>query len=123
MTPGRVGSGGEPLRLVERVGMPLSRRRFLVAALGMGAATAIPAPVLDWARAAVTATNGQGGFFLTGDRWATCAALCGRIVPTGADPQTEPGADQADAVVFIDRFLAAFELPASVADNPAIWLR
>jgi hypothetical protein len=34
-----------------------------------------------------------------------------------------PGADEAHAVVFIDRFLSAFSLPESVADNPAIYLR
>lgn len=62
-------------------------------------------------------------YFLTDPtRAATCAAACARIVPTGSDPVSDPGATEADAVVFIDRFLAAFELPSTVADGPPIWL-
>ena len=53
----------------------------------------------------------------------TCAAICSRIVPSGRDPATDPGAIEAQAVVFIDRFLAAFELPPTLANNPAIYIR
>src|SRR4029077_5739772 len=51
--------------------------------------------------------------------YAICDALCAGILPSDA----LPGAAEARAVDFIDLFLAAFELPATVADNPAIWLR
>ncbi|MHB1488112.1 MAG: gluconate 2-dehydrogenase subunit 3 family protein [Acidimicrobiales bacterium] len=114
--------------------MKTSRRRFLQVALAGGAVAVIPTPVLEWARAAASPSDitiatgtaaGTGavtGYFLTDQRWATCAALCSRVVPTGSDPTTDPGATEAKAVVFIDRYLAAFELPASLADNPAIWL-
>lgn len=120
--------------------MKTSRRRFLQVALAGGAVAVIPTPVLEWARAAAstsdisidpgsalgtgtgTAPGAETAYFLQGQRWATCAALCSRIVPTGSDPATDPGATEAKAVVFIDRYLGAFELPSSVADNPAIWL-
>lgn len=102
----------------------LTRREFVKVAALAGAAAAVP-PVLgsflDAARAA--SASETSGYFLGTGQWATCQALCARIVPTGRDPETDPGATQADAVVFIDRFLSAFELPASVADAPPIWLR
>src|SRR5579875_2036074 len=104
--------------------MQMSRRRFIQAALAGGAVAVIPTPLVEWARAATTTATSAtaSGYFLTGQRWATCAALCSRIVPTGSDPSTDPGATEARAVVFIDRYLAAFELPGDVADQPAIWL-
>ena len=103
----------------------LSRRQFVKAALAAGAASAVP-PVLDTflqtARAA--ASTATSGFFLNSQQWATCAALCSRIVPTGSNPATDPGATEARAVVFIDRFMSAFDVQlASVADGPAIYLR
>jgi hypothetical protein len=79
------------------------------------------------ARAASAESGATGNttfYFFTTAEEATCRALCARIVPS-ADPVTgaaAPGATEAQAVVFIDRFLAAFELPAQVADNPAIYL-
>lgn len=101
----------------------LTRRQFVKAAVLAGASASVP-PILDSFLASARATTGQAssGYFLTEARWATCRALCARIVPTGADPATEPGATEASAVVFIDRFLSAFDLPASLADGPAIWL-
>jgi hypothetical protein len=102
----------------------LTRRQFLQAALVSGAAAAVP-PVLesflDAARASTT-SSATSGYYLDATRWATCQALCARIVPTGSDPLTDPGAYEAKAVVFIDRFLSAFELPTGVADNPAIYV-
>jgi hypothetical protein len=102
----------------------LSRRDFLVAALATGATIAV-SPRLQ---AAIRhATAGEAGsselYFLNAARARTCAAICARIVPTGADAKTDPGATEAHAVVFIDRFLAAFNLPTAVADGPAIYLR
>lgn len=102
--------------------MLFTRRRFLAAAAAAGAGALIPESLATWTRQAALATGTQPGFFLNPTRMATCAAACARLVPTGANPATDPGATEADAVVFIDRFLAAFELPASLADNPAIWL-
>ncbi|HET6963642.1 MAG TPA: gluconate 2-dehydrogenase subunit 3 family protein [Acidimicrobiales bacterium] len=102
----------------------LSRRQFIKAAALAGVAAAVPpalGSLLDEARAA--SGSSPTGFFLDRTRWATCRALCARIVPTGSDPATDPGATEAAAVVFIDRFLSAFELPASVADGPAVYLR
>ena len=102
----------------------LSRRHFLAAALGSGAATTI-APALQpwlWAAAQADAASSGRGYFFDPREQATCAAICARIVPSGADPSTDPGATEAHAVVFIDRFLAAFELPPTVADNPAIYI-
>ena len=102
----------------------LTRRQFVKAALLAGASAAVP-PVLDSFLASARAASGSAtsGFFLDTTRWATCKALCARIVPTGSDPSTDPGATEASAVVFVDRFLSAFELPSAVADGPAIWLR
>lgn len=101
----------------------LTRRAFLRAAVAAGAATAVPVVLdsfLDMARAS---SGADVGYFLGPERWATCASLCARIVPTGSDPAADPGATEAGAVVFIDRFLSAFELPSAIADNPAIWLQ
>jgi hypothetical protein len=94
------------------------------AALAAGGAAAVPsafASVFDPARA--SSLNPGRAYFLTPARWDTCRSVCGRIVPTGTDAATDPGAEEAWATVFIDRFLSAFELPTSVADNPAIWVR
>lgn len=74
------------------------------------------------ARAATTPAAGPAYFFDT-FQWSTCQSLCARIVPTGADPTTDPGATEAWATTFIDRFLGAFELPSSVADGPPIWVQ
>jgi hypothetical protein len=94
----------------------VTRRGFLAAALAGGAATLVPLDLLARAAAASAAANAR---FFTPREYATCAAICARIVPTDADP----GAAQARAVDFIDLFLAAFELPADVAENPPVYLR
>ena len=108
----------------------LSRRQFVKAAVAAGSAVAVPPmfeSVLQPARAATrvggTARSAASGYFFGPEPWATCAALCARIVPTGPDPATDPGATEAAAVVFIDRFLSAFELPSAAADGPAIWVQ
>lgn len=98
----------------------LSRRQFIQMAVVAGAAAAVP-PMFEAFRQPAQASS-EEAFFLSPERWAVCEALCSRIVPTGSDAATDPGATEAHAVVFIDRFLAAFELPASVADNPAVWV-
>jgi hypothetical protein len=107
----------------------VSRRQFLAAAATTGAAAALPFDLLRAARAATPATTTSTSttptfYFLTRAEQTTCEALCARIVPS-SDPVTDapaPGATEAGAAVFIDRFLAAFMLPATVADNPAIYL-
>jgi hypothetical protein len=101
----------------------LTRRQFVKAALAAGAAAAMP-PAMEalWSPARAASAEGPA-FFFDPQQWSTCAALCARIVPTGADPATDPGATEAWAVQFIDRFLSAFELPAAVATNPAIWVQ
>lgn len=91
---------------------------------GAAAGAAIPEVVAKWVGQAALAGS-QTMYFLTdATRAATCAAACARIVPTGTDPTTDPGATEAAAVVFIDRFLSAFDpaLPSTVADGPPIWL-
>jgi hypothetical protein len=93
----------------------LSRRAFLAATAGVGAAASMPLELLLRAATAAAAANAH---FFTAAEYATCDALCSRILPTDG----EPGAGEARAVDFVDLFLAAFELPASVADHPAIWL-
>jgi hypothetical protein len=87
-------------------------------------------PGAELTAAGVPANVLGGPFFLTGSNaslYATAAALCNRIYPTGRDPLTKavtsPGATEANAVQFIDMFLAAFELPGALADNPAIYLQ
>lgn len=103
----------------------MSRRDFLGVALATGVVAALPVTAASCAatESALGQAQGTGGFFLTGTRRSACEAACARIVPAGEDPEADPGAAQARAVDFIDLYLAAFELPASVADNPAIWLR
>ncbi len=79
---------------------------------------------MKWAGQVALATADQPGFFLSTTRMATCAAACARLVPTGSNPSTDPGANEAHAAIFIDRFLASFqELPASVANNPDVWIQ
>ncbi|HET9732555.1 MAG TPA: gluconate 2-dehydrogenase subunit 3 family protein [Acidimicrobiales bacterium] len=108
------GGGGDPAGRI-------TRRRFLAAALAGGAAAFVPA-----LPAAGASPPPPGGWFLVDragkPRRSTCTAACARIVPPGPDPATEPGATEAGAVVAIDMFLAAFELPAAVADGPAVWI-
>lgn len=90
---------------------------------GAAAGAAIPEVVAKWVGQAALADPTTTMYFLKATRAATCAAACARIVPTGSDPVADPGAAQADAVVFIDRFLAAFdELGAEAADGPPVWL-
>jgi hypothetical protein len=96
----------------------LSRRDFLAAALAMGATVAV-SPRLEAAIRHVTASGSTDLYFLTPARARTCAAICARIVPSETG---SPGATEAHAVTFIDRFLAAFELPSVVADGPAIYI-
>jgi hypothetical protein len=95
--------------------MDVSRRSFLRAALATGTVAVMPVELLARA-AAVSAAS--GAHFFTAHEYATCDALCSRIMPT----DSAPGAAEARAVDFIDLFLAAFEVPASVADNPAVYL-
>jgi len=102
----------------------LSRRQFLLAAAAAGTVTALPAALRHGARAAASGTA-DTFYFLSREQAATCAAICARIVPS-ADPVTGasvPGATEAGAVVFVDRLLAAFQLPTSVADHPGVYLR
>src|ERR1043165_1422209 len=99
----------------------LNRREFLTAALAMGATIAV-SPRLEAAIRQVTATGSSELFFLSPARARPCPPICAPLVPTGSNPKTDPGATEAHAVNFIDRFLAAFELPAAVADGPAIYI-
>ncbi|TMK81836.1 MAG: gluconate 2-dehydrogenase subunit 3 family protein [Actinobacteria bacterium] len=99
----------------------LSRRDFLVAAMAMGATVAV-SPRLEAAIRHVTGSGSPELFYFNAARARTCSAICARIVPSGTDPSKDPGATEARAVVFIDRFLAAFDLPAAVADGPAIYI-
>jgi len=113
-----------PRANLETMPSQLSRRDFLVAALATGATVAV-SPRLQAAIRHVTA-DGAGAsemYFFNAARARTCAAISARIVPSGSDPKTDPGATEAHAVVFIDRFLAAFDLPTAVADGPAIYIR
>ena len=103
----------------------LSRRQFLLAAAAAGTAATLPTALRQGVRAAATSGGADKFYFLSREQAATCAAICARIVPS-SDPATGsavPGATEADAVVFVDRLLAAFQLPTSVADHPAIYLR
>jgi hypothetical protein len=106
----------------------LSRRQFLLAGAASAAVAALPSALVEAVRAASSATLAGGTttfYFLNAGEATTCAAICERIVPS-TDPLTggpAPGAKEAGAVVFIDRLLAAFQLPESVADHPAIYLR
>ena len=96
----------------------MSRRDFLVAALASGATIAV-SPRLEAAIRHVTSAGSADMYFFTSARARTAQAICARIVPSDAG---SPGATEAKAVVFIDRFLAAFELPSVVADGPAIYI-
>jgi hypothetical protein len=104
----------------------MSRRQFVMAAMATGAAAALPLDLVTAVRAASagnTPSTTTTFYFFTPSEQGTCKALCARIVPS-ADPVTgapAPGAAEADAATFIDRFLAAFALPSQVADNPAIY--
>ncbi|HET6874026.1 MAG TPA: gluconate 2-dehydrogenase subunit 3 family protein [Acidimicrobiales bacterium] len=106
----------------------LDRRRFLSAALAAAGVALVPLRPAVGAGAPKTGgpAGAPTGWFLrdtTGRPLrSTCRAACARIVPSGSDPATDPGADQAGVVDYIDMFLAAFELPASVADGPLIYL-
>ena len=102
--------------------MKISRRRFIAGAAGAGGIALIPTAILDRVVAATTSSATDTWFFLSPAEQATARALCARLVPTGSDPVASPGASEARAVLFIDRFLSAFELPATLADGPAIWL-
>lgn len=121
----------------------ITRRAFLQAAAAAGAA-ALPvsaglmrvlesgpgAETFGVALADATAPDfGTGPYFFSTEQLRTAAAICARIIPTDTNPLTGavvvPGAAEANAVRFIDLFLAAFELPTlapEVASNPAIYL-
>ncbi|HET7524260.1 MAG TPA: gluconate 2-dehydrogenase subunit 3 family protein [Acidimicrobiales bacterium] len=102
--------------------MRLTRRHFMVLTAGAAAGAAIPEAVAKWVGQSALADSATMYFLTDATRAATCAAACARIVPTGSEPATDPGATEAAAVVFIDRFLSAFELPSAVADGPPVWL-
>lgn len=100
----------------------LTRRQFIAITAGAAAGTAIPGAVAKWVGQAAVATDTDVFYFLSTTQAATCAAACARLVPS-SDPLKDPGANEAHAVVFIDRFLAAFDLAAAgVSDGPPIWL-
>ena len=109
------------------MGRTMSRRQFVAAAIATGTAAALPLDLVRVARAATPAASSSKSatfYYFTQAERDACEALCSRIVPS-TEPVTAapaPGAVEAGAVVFIDRFLAAFTLPATVADNPAIYL-
>ena len=96
----------------------------MVLTAGAAAGAAIPEAVAKWVGQSALADSATMYFLTDATRAATCAAACARIVPTGSEPNTDPGATEAAAVVFIDRFLSAFDpnLPSAVADGPPVWL-
>jgi hypothetical protein len=101
----------------------LTRRRFIAVSAGAAAGAAIPGAVAKWVGQAALADSPTMYFLTDATRAATCASACERIVPTGPDPTTDPGATEAAAVVFIDRFLAAFQADlAAGGAGPPIWL-
>ncbi len=114
-------------------GRRITRRAFIGAAAGAAAGGAAISSMPGGPRLLNTLRSLAGGatsleaqtfYFFSAEEVATAAAICSRIVPS-TNPITgapSPGATEAMAVVFIDRFLAAFELPSHVADNPAIYL-
>jgi hypothetical protein len=111
------------------VPIAFTRRKFLAAAAAGGALAIVPGELRNAARAATAAATSDqtapGFYFFSPEEQATCAAICARVVPS-TDPLTGgpvAGATEAHAVVFIDRLLSAFSLPASVADNPAVYLQ
>ncbi|HEY6378815.1 MAG TPA: gluconate 2-dehydrogenase subunit 3 family protein [Candidatus Dormibacteraeota bacterium] len=97
--------------------LEVSRRGFLAGAVAGGAATALP---VDLVARAASVLAASGARFFTAAEYATCDALSARILPSD---DGRPGAREARAVDFIDLFLGAFDLPASAADQPAIWIR
>lgn len=100
----------------------LTRRQFIAVTAGAAAGAAIPGAIAKWVGEAAMAGNTDVFYFLSASQAATCAAACARLVPS-SDPVTDPGANEAHAVVFIDRFLAAFDLAAhGISDGPPIWL-
>ena len=108
-----------------------TRRAFLQAALASAGAAALPVSeslVGALRRGTATLPGLAAGalYFFEAGQAQTAAALAARIVPTDRNPLTgsvtSPGASEAGAVRFIDMFLAAFELPSSVARNPAVYL-
>lgn len=107
-----------------------TRRAFLQAAVASAGAAALPVSqtlmdVLGRGAAGVLPAGGALYFFDAAQA-STAAAIAARIIPTDRNVLTgalvSPGATEAGAVRFIDMFLAAFELPATLADNPAIYL-
>jgi len=111
------------LRSGEEVSVRLTRRQFMAITAGAAAGAAIPEAVAKWVGLAALADSATMYFLKDATRAATCAATCARIVPTGSDPSTDPGATEAGAVVFIDRFLAAFQADlAAVSNGYPIWL-
>lgn len=100
-----------------------SRRAFVQLSLAAGAAVAA-APAARLPASAATPAAGatirrKGPYFFTAQEYATCGAICARLMPTDADP----GARESGVVDFIDLFLAAFEVGPPVASGgPAIYL-
>ena len=107
-----------------------TRRAFLQAALASAGAAALPVSrtLADALRRSPVglAPASNALYFFDAGQAATAAAIAGRIIPTDRNLLTgavvSPGAADAGAVAFIDMFLAAFELPSTVVDNPAIYL-
>lgn len=108
-----------------------TRRAFLQAALASAGAAALPVSqvLVDSLRR----MPGDGltlesttFYFFDAHQASTAAAIAARIIPTDRDPLSgalvSPGAAEAGAVRFIDMFMAAFELPGTIADNPAVYL-
>ncbi|MHB1446644.1 MAG: gluconate 2-dehydrogenase subunit 3 family protein [Acidimicrobiales bacterium] len=113
---------------MEQKKVAINRRQFLGAALAGGAVVALPLEIhralAASARTAARSAGTAAFYFFTPEQRSTCQALSARIVPS-TDPVTgafSPGATEAAAVVYIDRFLGAFDLPKAVADEPAIYL-
>ncbi|HUC35560.1 MAG TPA: gluconate 2-dehydrogenase subunit 3 family protein [Acidimicrobiales bacterium] len=114
-------------------GRRITRRAFIQAAAVAAAGAALP--VTPALRGALRSAQGPEElslaaatfYFFSAEQAQTAAAICAGIIPTDTDPSTgavvSPGATEAGAVRFIDMFLAAFDLPAKLASNPAIYLR
>jgi hypothetical protein len=100
----------------EMARLEVTRRGFLAGALAGSAGAAVPVDLMARAAEALAAS---GARFFTTAEYVTCDALCARILPSD---DGRPGAREARAVDFIDLFLSAFDLPASAADQPAIWV-
>jgi hypothetical protein len=112
----------------------VSRRAFMKAALAAGGAAALPLTGVgrrmlgDLGLASASGTGPTplpGGPYFLGNRYATAAAICDRILPTDA---LGPGAGAAGAVNYIDLFLSAFQtgtpgpLAAGLVDTNPIYL-